>query len=305
MGDVVANGAQVGPPKADANGLARSEEETGFRPDEPGVGEESFDDASDSSLGQEVEALLSEMRKAITDLGLSGDAYKGPDLMRFLRARSNNVKKASKLFVDHENFRKTFCPKGYISEDEVANELAAKKATLQGLDKEGHPLSIGCTKYHIAAKRDLEEFKRFLVYSLDKIIAAMPPGVEQFVSFLDLTGIGYSNLDSAALRHIFDFLQGYYPERLSKLYFLNAPFIFGTIWKVVSPFIDARTRKKIIFCTTKNLADTFLPHVDLKIVPAEYGGSGSFIYIQDYYVPGYAPDEEKRAKPTQASSVSV
>lgn len=40
-------------------------------------------------------------------------------------------------------------------------------------------------------------------------------------------------------------LQGYYPERLAKLYFLNAPFIFGAVWKVVSPFIDSRTRRKV------------------------------------------------------------
>lgn len=104
MGDLVANGAQVGPPKSDANGedfdFAKSVGESGYRADGPG--EDSFGDASDSSLGQEVEALLSEMRKAITDLGLSGETYKAPDLMRFLRARSNNTKKASKLFVDHE-----------------------------------------------------------------------------------------------------------------------------------------------------------------------------------------------------------
>jgi hypothetical protein len=32
---------------------------------------------------------------------------------------------------------------------------------------------------------------------------------------------------------------------LGTLFFLNAPFIFGAVWKVVSPFIDSRTRKKV------------------------------------------------------------
>lgn len=35
----------------------------------------------------------------------------------------------------------------------------------------------------------------------------MPPGVEQFVGLLDLTNIGYKNLDTGALRFLFDFLQ--------------------------------------------------------------------------------------------------
>ena len=35
-----------------------------------------------------------------------------------------------------------------------------------------------------------------------------------------------NNLDVQALRRIFDLLQGHFPERLSELWFLNAPWIF-------------------------------------------------------------------------------
>ena len=35
-----------------------------------------------------------------------------------------------------------------------------------------------------------------------------------------------NNLDVKALRAIFELLQGHYPERLSELWFLNAPWIF-------------------------------------------------------------------------------
>jgi hypothetical protein len=35
----------------------------------------------------------------------------------------------------------------------------------------------------------------------------MPPGVEQFVGLLDFAKIGYKNLDTGALRFVFDFLQ--------------------------------------------------------------------------------------------------
>ncbi len=36
-----------------------------------------------------------------------------------------------------------------------------------------------------------------------------------------------------ALQAIFELLQSHYPERLSALWFLNAPFIFWGVWRLV------------------------------------------------------------------------
>lgn len=40
-------------------------------------------------------------------------------------------------------------------------------------------------------------------------------------------------------------LQDCYPERLAKLFIVHVPYIFMTAWKVVYPFIDSRTKKKV------------------------------------------------------------
>lgn len=42
-------------------------------------------------------------------------------------------------------------------------------------------------------------------------------------------------------------LQQHFPESLSELWFLNAPFIFWGLWRVVKPFIQPGTRDKIRF----------------------------------------------------------
>lgn len=138
MGDIV---AQRGPtsvataqPISDGDDFdfVKSVGETGYSGKESEAG--SFKDASDSSFGQDIENLLGEMRRAISELGLPGDGYKAPDLLRFLRARSNNIKKASKLFVDHE----VCCPKPIFTYGSVSSDgfkgLTLKWAPLRTLE---------------------------------------------------------------------------------------------------------------------------------------------------------------------------
>ncbi len=60
-------------------------------------------------------------------------------------------------------------------------------------------------------------------------------------------GLGLRNLDTKALQIVFEVLQQQFPESLSELWFLNAPFIFWGLWKVVSPFIQPTTKEKIKF----------------------------------------------------------
>ena len=51
-------------------------------------------------------------------------------------------------------------------------ELAAKKAFLQGCDREGHPVLVVWAARHDMGDRSIEETKRFICYCLDNTIAA-------------------------------------------------------------------------------------------------------------------------------------
>ena len=46
-------------------------------------------------------------------------------------------------------------------------------------------------------------------------------------------GLRTRNLDVKALQAVFELLQAHYPERLHALWFLNAPFIFWGVWRMV------------------------------------------------------------------------
>lgn len=123
---------------------------------------------------------------------------------------------------------------------------------------------------HDMGNRDIDETKRFICYCLDNTIAASDfrknPGgqikclfdlsgvncytscrvssecrqfahssaaVDRRVKWGSCAGLRTRNLDVKALQAIFELLQSHYPERLSALWFLNAPFIFWGVWRLV------------------------------------------------------------------------
>ncbi|CAN6471897.1 unnamed protein product [Victoria cruziana] len=193
-------------------------------------------------------------------------------LRRFLRARDLNVEKAASLLLRYLKWRRAFVPKGMISEDEIPNEIAKEKMFLQGVDKKGRPISVVFGARHTCYDRDLDEFKRYLVYGIDKICASMKEGQEKFVVIGDLEGWGYANCDVRAHLAAVEMMQDYYPERLGKVYLLHAPYLFWTAWKLVYPFIDGHTRKKIVFVENKRLKETLLVDIDEGQLPGRYGG---------------------------------
>lgn len=205
------------------------------------------------------------------------------DLMvrRFLRARDLDIEKASALFLKFLSWRRAFVPKGFISESEIENQLPHNKLCMQGVDKKGRPIVIAFGGRHKPGKGTLEDFKRFIVYSLDKICARMPNGEEKFLSIADLEGWGYSNSDVRGYVAALSILQDCYPERLGKLIIVHVPYIFMTAWKVVYPFIDSKTKRKIVFVDNKELKSTLLGDIDESQLPDIYGGKLPLVPIQN------------------------
>ncbi|XP_020233525.1 sec14 cytosolic factor [Cajanus cajan] len=202
-------------------------------------------------------------------------------LRRFLRARELDVEKASAMFLKYLKWRHSFVPNGSISISDIPNELAQDKVFVQGHDKTGRPIFIVFGRKHFQNKDGLDEFKRFVVYVLDKLCASMPPGQEKFVGIAELKGWGYSNSDVRGYVSALSILQDYYPERLGKLFIVNAPYIFMKVWQIVYPFIDNKTKKKIVFVEKNKVKSTLLEEIDHSQLPEIYGGQLSLVPIQD------------------------
>ncbi|XP_074317139.1 uncharacterized protein LOC141653314 [Silene latifolia] len=204
-------------------------------------------------------------------------------LRRFLRARNLDVEKAALFFLKYQNWRNSFVPKGYISEAEIQYDLAHKKVFLGGLDKKKRPVAVLVGSRHTQNRKTggLDEFKRFCVYIIDKAIASIPDGQEKFVVIGDLKGFGYSNSDIRGFLGAFSILQDCYPERLGKLFLVNAPKAFMLMWKMIYPFIDNNTKTKIEFVDSKQLKSTLLEIMEESQLPDVYGGTLPLTPIQD------------------------
>lgn len=203
------------------------------------------------------------------------------DLMirRFLRARNQDIEKATNLLIKYLKWRKEFVPDGSISVSDISNQLADNKLFMQGLDKMGRPVVVCYGGRH--KPTNLDEFKRFVTYSLDQICSRMPSGQEKFVCIGDLEGWGYSSSDIRGYLAALSILQDCYPERLGKLIIVHVPYIFMTVWKAIYPFIDSKTKKKIIFVDDKKLKSTLLNEIDECQLPDVYGGKLKLVPIQD------------------------
>ncbi|MED6191983.1 hypothetical protein PIB30_006133 [Stylosanthes scabra] len=207
------------------------------------------------------------------------------DLMirRFLRARDLDVEKASAMLVKCLKWRRSFVPNGSFSASEVPHDISHNKVFTQGHDKMARPIAVifGARHFQNNKEGGLDEFKRFVVYAFDKLCASIPAGQEKFVGIAELKGWGYSNSDVRGYIAALTILQEYYPERLGKLFILHAPYIFMKVWKIIYPFIDNNTRKKIVFVENKKLKSTLLEDIEESQLPEIYGGKLPLVPIQD------------------------
>ncbi|XP_062110827.1 uncharacterized protein LOC133822492 isoform X2 [Humulus lupulus] len=202
-------------------------------------------------------------------------------LRRFLRARDMDVEKASHMFLKYLRWRHSFMAPngGRFSDSDVPNEIAQNKFFMPGYDKQGRPILLVFGGRH--KQHNLDEFKRFVVYVLEKICARMPKGHEKFVAIGDLQGWGYANCDIRGYLAALSILQDCYPERLGKLLLVHVPYFFVTAWKMIHPFIDKNTKKKIVFVDNKKIKATLLNHIDEEQLPEIYGGKLSLVPAQD------------------------
>ncbi|MCJ1325546.1 cytosolic factor, phosphatidylinositol/phosphatidylcholine transfer protein [Thelotrema lepadinum] len=185
-------------------------------------------------------------------------------MLRFLRARKFDVQASKKMFLDCEKWRKEF---GGGVENLVRTFDYKEKPQIfkyypqyyHKTDKDGRPVyieqigGIDLTAMYKITTGD--RMLQNLVVEYEKVADPRLPAcsrkagqlLETCCTIMDLKGVGISKAPQVYgyLQNASGVSQNYYPERLGKLYVINAPWGFATVFSVIKGFLDPVTVKKI------------------------------------------------------------
>jgi hypothetical protein len=97
--------------------------------------------------------------------------------------------------------------------------------------------------------------------------------VETSCTIMDLKGVGIGKVPSvySYLKQVSGMSQNYYPERMGKLYLINAPWGFSTVFSVVKGWLDPVTVEKI-HVLGSNYQKDILTAIPAENLPETFGG---------------------------------
>ncbi|KAI9822118.1 MAG: cytosolic factor, phosphatidylinositol/phosphatidylcholine transfer protein [Thelocarpon impressellum] len=210
-------------------------------------------------------------------------------LLRFLRARKFQVELAKQMFIECEKWRKDF------KVDELVKTFDYKEKPqmfeyypqyYHKTDKDGRPVYIEqLGKIDLPAMYKITTAERMLqnlVVEYENVSDPRLPAcsrkagalLETCCSIMDLKGVGLSRVSSvySYVKQASAISQNYYPERLGKLYLINAPWGFSSVFGVIKGFLDPVTVGKI-HVLGAGYQPELLAQVPAENLPKQFGGS--------------------------------
>ncbi|XP_021956355.1 SEC14-like protein 2 [Folsomia candida] len=235
--------------------------------------------------------LMKEFRKKIQDLNLSEVELEDKVLVRWLRARNNNLKDAEQMLRKHvewkvemdvENIFENGIPPGW--DEELPWVLA-------GFTPSGSAVCISDSvkwdfQRFTTTEQRKKDFARYAILTLEEkwgtalLMGKSRPYVPQLISIYDLKGLSWRQLSSPhAIEvglNLTRMAEANYPEIVQTLILVNVPRIFQIVWRLLSPFVTDRTKAKIMFLGWDKAEWTreISRHIPLDQFPKEYGGLG-------------------------------
>lgn len=97
-----------------------------------------------------------------------------------------------------------------------------------------------------------KHYDDFFIYAKNLLIKSLEESKDKFnkgtiITHLDLTGITMKQVDTQFLKKFILMFQTEFEDTLEKLIITNIPVFFKIAYKVLRPFIDKDTKKKIFF----------------------------------------------------------
>ncbi|XP_021740157.1 random slug protein 5-like [Chenopodium quinoa] len=264
--------------------------------------------AHEQSLPHEEQLKkIGEVRAAISPIPEKLSKFCSDDLIsRYLRARNWNVKKATKMLKDSLKWRLEYKPEHICWEDVACEADSGKVYRSTSVDKEGRPVLV--MRPSCQNTRSVSGQIKYLVYCMENAILNLPPNQEQMVWLVDFWNFNLTNISVKSAKETAHVLQNHYPERLGVAVLYNPPKFFEQFYKLVKPFLEPKTRKKVkfVYADDENSKKIMEELFDMDQLESAFGGNSSEGFdIQKYAQRMKEDDEKNRSYWEEGNDASV
>ncbi|ORY67209.1 phosphatidylinositol-phosphatidylcholine transfer protein [Pseudomassariella vexata] len=239
-------------------------------------------------LTSQQQAQVSQLRLLLESEGFT-QRLDTLTLLRFLRARKFDVNLAKKMFVDCEKWRKDTNLDETVPTWDYPEKVELFKYYPQyyhKTDKDGRPVYIEqmggidlTAMYKITtAERMLTnlavEYERLSDPRLPAASRKAGQLLETCCTIMDLKGVGITKVPQvySYVKQASAMSQNYYPERLGRMYLINAPWGFSGVWNAVKGWLDPVTVQKIHILGS-GYQKELMAQVPAENLPKQFGGS--------------------------------
>ncbi|GAA5816871.1 hypothetical protein MFLAVUS_010405 [Mucor flavus] len=199
-------------------------------------------------------------------------ASNNPDstILRFLRARKWDLDASYNMLTNTLRWRlemraneiASLGQTGLINELEKAkpglgvafkDQLDLKMVTLGGPDKQARGACFVNVQIHHKENQPLEVMKLLTLYMVETSRVVCDYPMDTVCIVFNLENFTLANMDFDIVKFLVECFQAYYPETLGLACIHKAPWVFSTVWNLISPLLDPVVASKIVF--TKNLEE--------------------------------------------------
>jgi len=233
-------------------------------------------------------------------------------LERFLNSREGSIERATSAAKKYHEAKQTWQVDQIRTQDQPTQFKNNFPAKWLGNDLEGGPVLV-IPWGKIAARKIYKSLgEDDIIKSVIRLIEKRPDPSIQFSTLIDCEDVclrqGWASKPVLEMTmKMADVLSHLYPDSLRRVLLVRAPTPFPTIWTIVSPLIDERTRLKVYLYSGSELTKNLNSYLANDAIPTFLGGNGKFEAAVSDRDSGYAsvnlPHEEIIASHADGSIV--
>eukprot|EP00906_Rhabdomonas_costata_P034801 RCo048944 len=259
--------------------------------------------------------LIEQFKTKVSDVLPLKDNLKFSDedvLRRFLGARNGNLELAEKMFRSYLGWRADNNVENVLTESFPEDVAAAVYGGFCGDDKDGYPIFY--TRYSanvdpVLKKYSEDQLIRFHIYVNERCREKMKCANRKRMSFiLDLAEVGLGLITnskvSSLLKKSMSMDQDRYPEQTRRIYVINSPMGFPTLFAAFKSMLDAKVQQKLHILGKSFMKDVS-EYIDPSQLPAEIGGSGGPLKVLKGDPNSYVPPCRLNAPSPVSPAVSA